>query len=67
MDFPASWYAHKTKKAHWQVKRRFATQDKTKKLWCRNCLIRIKESDKQCLQCGVVNSNPIKTKPKGAE
>ena len=36
-------YASDTKKIssaskpRWQVKRRIATQDKTKKLWCRNC------------------------------
>ena len=53
-------------KPRWQVKRRIATQDKTKKLWCRNCFNRVKENI-VCSQCGITNAQPLKTKPKGAE
>ena len=64
-------YASDTKKIssaskpRWQVKRRIATQDKTKKLWCRNCLQLLVLSNPVCTHCGITNRQPLKSKPKG--
>jgi len=67
-------------KPRWQVKRRFATQDKSSDYWCRNCLRPIKLENiieveqagikrkivKKCSECGVQKIIPLTTKPKGA-
>lgn len=44
---------------------KLATEDKTTKRWCRNCLQQVKLSDAQCPQCGVTNRQPLKSKPRG--
>ena len=68
-------------KGDYMKKRRLATQDKSRRRWCRNCITRVNldniitveqvsgkkiELVKQCSYCGVQGRVPLKTKPKGA-
>lgn len=39
--------------------RNLPTGMRTKKLYCRNCLIQVKKSDKICGQCGRNNKKPL--------
>ncbi len=58
----ASDYGRKKETIH---RTKLATEDKTSKRWCRNCLKQVKISDIICPYCGVTNRQPLKSKPRG--